>query len=52
VDPLNAWYDQFVNTPVGALLTFLLIFLMRVALDDRLRRRDRAAKPTKPKKTT
>jgi hypothetical protein len=42
VDALNSWFDQFSNTPSGAILMFLAVFLMRVALDSKSRKRRRS----------
>jgi hypothetical protein len=41
VDPLNRWYEEFVATPLGAILLFALIFITRLALDEYARRRAR-----------
>lgn len=52
MDALDSWFDSFTNTPVGAVIMFLAIFLMRVTIDDVRRRRDRSERDKKRRKAT
>lgn len=44
MDDLDKWFAEQVSSPFGSLLLFLLIFLTRLAVDHRLRRRSERRK--------
>jgi hypothetical protein len=52
VEILDTWFDSFISTPTGAILMFLLVFLARVAVDQRQWKRRRSDEDRPRKKTT